>query len=132
MMQPAIVIVCADRSGLFHVDCSPTVAACAALLNDDNSFLRRFGFDRLVYCECYDRYCLAQARAEQLRRLSSGELRRLVERHNPLLEPLFLEQALNLCPMRHTLPHSSRRNRQRQRRIILPHSLPPPRHSQDG
>lgn len=126
MMQPAIVIVCADRCGPLHVECLPTLAACATLLSDDGSFLRRYGFDRLVYCECYDRYHLAQARAEQLRHLSSDELRRRVARHNPSIAPLPLEQTCKLSPMRRTLSLSSRRSRQRQQRTILPLSLLPP------
>lgn len=128
----AVVIVLANDSRLLHIECAPSLAACIALLGDGTSFVRRFGFEQIVYCERYDRYSLAQARAEQLRRLPHHELCRLIAISNPAFDAIGAE-ALDQFPIRASLP-PQRRRRARRSDGILPHSLPmqPPRSSGNG
>jgi predicted GIY-YIG superfamily endonuclease len=131
MARPAaVVLIFSNSSGLYHIDAAPSYAECVAALSADDSFVRRYGFDRIVYCEQYERYALARARAQQLRQLSGQELERLIDQYNPERLPLHADQVLGLMPIRSSLPSSSRRRTQRSRQI-LPYSVPPPRTASD-
>ncbi len=125
----AVVLIFVNGSGLYRVEVASSLAACLALLDESDSFLRRFGFDRIIYCERYDRYSLACARAEQLRQLSHAELERLITAQNPDRRALTAEETLSLLPIRSTLPRL-RRRRTPHAPPILPFSLP--RRTGDG
>ncbi|GIV53501.1 MAG: hypothetical protein KatS3mg039_0019 [Candidatus Kapaibacterium sp.] len=127
----AVVVVFTNQSGITHIEAAPSYAECVALLAADDSFVCRYGFDRIIYCEQYDRYSLACARADQLRRFPQQELERLLDAHNPERTPLTAEHVLGLLPIRSSLPNL-RRRRVRRTRPILPFTPPPLRERGDG
>ncbi|MCX7929739.1 MAG: hypothetical protein N2663_03345 [Chlorobi bacterium] len=128
----AVVAVLASTSGMVHIECAPSLAALFAWIELEHSFLRRYGFTRIVYCERYDRLGLAQTRAEQLRRLPHEELFRIIASLNPD-ERTLDRDTIEQLPVRSWIPPQRRRRPTRCTPTLPRWTLPkPPQTSSDG